>query len=150
MTVAQVVVPVNESGAPQLDFDQVIARDRCLHIVMIAHRRRYPDTVSQLMAKSIKAYNDPGDAAARPPHPLPHARLHDLRHVHATMLLLAGVPVHVVADRLGHADPSITLRVYAHVIRQHAAGIADVFAAAVEPESDDPGDGPEPSALAPC
>jgi len=83
----------------------------------------YPDTVSQLMAKSIKAYNDQEDAAARP---LPHARLHDLRHVHATMLLLAGVPVHVVADRLGHADPSITLRVYAHVIRQHAAGIADV------------------------
>ncbi len=31
-------------------------------------------------------------------------------------LLLAGVPVHVVAARLGHADPSITLRVYAHVI----------------------------------
>jgi len=26
------------------------------------------------------------------------------------------VPVHVVAARLGHADPSITLRVYAHVI----------------------------------
>ncbi|WP_165553324.1 hypothetical protein [Kribbella capetownensis] len=66
------------------------------------------------------------------------------------MLLLAGIPVHVVADRLGHADPSITLRVYAHVIRQRAAGIADVFAAAVDPERDDPEDGPEPSALAPC
>jgi integrase len=32
---------------------------------------------------------------------LPHARLHDLRHIHATTLLLAGVPVHVVAARLG-------------------------------------------------
>jgi integrase len=31
-------------------------------------------------------------------------------------LLLAGVPVHVVAARLGHGDPAITLRVYAHVI----------------------------------
>lgn len=40
--------------------------------------------------------------------------------------------VHVVAERLGHADPSITLRVYAHVIRQHAAGIADVFATQVQ------------------
>ncbi|MEV4390715.1 tyrosine-type recombinase/integrase [Nonomuraea sp. NPDC049607] len=39
-----------------------------------------------------------------------HARLHDLRHIHATILLLAGVPVHVVAARLGHTDPSITLR----------------------------------------
>jgi len=33
-----------------------------------------------------------------------------------TTSLLAGVPVHVVAARLGHADPSVTLRVSAHVI----------------------------------
>jgi integrase len=52
--------------------------------------------------------------------------------VHATTLLLAGVPVHVVANRLGHADPSTTLRVYAHVLREQAAGAADVFARAVE------------------
>jgi integrase len=39
------------------------------------------------------------------------ARLHDLRHLHATTLLLAGVPVHLVAARLGHADPAVTLRV---------------------------------------
>ncbi len=56
---------------------------------------------------------------------------HDLRHLHATMLLLAGVPVHVVTARLGHADPSVTLRVYAHVLREQAAGVADVFANAV-------------------
>jgi integrase len=54
------------------------------------------------------------------------------------MLLLAGVPVHVVAERLGHADPAITLRVYAHVIRQHAAGVADVFAAQVQAASGGP------------
>lgn len=83
-----------------------------------------PDSMTALMAKTIRAYN-----AALPPDvpALPVARLHDLRHVHATHLLLAGVPVHVVADRLGHADPAITLRVYAHVLRQHAAGVADVL-----------------------
>jgi hypothetical protein len=63
---------------------------------------------------------------------------------------LADVPVHVVADRLGHTDPSITLRVYAHVIRQHAAGIADVFAAAVDPDEDAPEEGQDPSSVAPC
>jgi integrase len=62
---------------------------------------------------------------------LPHARLHDLRHVHATTLLLAGVPVHVVAARLGHADPSITLRVYAHVISDQLTEAADIFARAI-------------------
>ena len=92
-----------------------------------------PDSMTALMAKTIRAYN-----AALPPDvpALPVARLHDLRHVHATHLLLAGVPVHVVADRLGHADPAITLRVYAHVLRQHAAGVTDVFAAAIEPGHD--------------
>jgi integrase len=45
--------------------------------------------------------------------------------------LLAGVPVQVVAARLGHADPAVTLRVYAHVLREHAAGVGDIFAQAV-------------------
>jgi integrase len=42
------------------------------------------------------------------------------------------VPVHVVAARLGHADPSTTLRVYAHVIRSAEASAADVFAQAIK------------------
>ena len=46
-------------------------------------------------------------------------------------LLLSGVPVHVVAARLGHADPAITLRVYAHVIRTAEAAAADIFAQAM-------------------
>ena len=43
---------------------------------------------------------------------------------------LAGVPVHVVAARLGHADPSITLCVYAHVINDQLIEAADIFARA--------------------
>lgn len=76
----------------------------------------HPDTMSSLMGKLV--------TAAR----LPRARLHDLRHLHATTLLLAGVPVHVVAARLGHADPSITLRVYAHVLREQSRDVAQTFA----------------------
>jgi integrase len=58
--------------------------------------RSTPDTVTSLMLKLIRVNKQ-----------LPHARLHDLRHLHATTLLLSGVPVHVVATRLGHADPAI-------------------------------------------
>ncbi|WP_433419720.1 tyrosine-type recombinase/integrase [Microtetraspora malaysiensis] len=86
----------------------------------------YPDTVSSLMPTLIKAYND-----TEPSKPLPRARLHDLRHIHATTLLLAGVPVHVVAARLGHSDPAITLRVYAHVIHEQMASAADIFASSI-------------------
>lgn len=59
---------------------------------------------------------------------LPVIRFHDLRHVHATLLLQDGEPVHVVAERLGHADPSMTLRVYAHVLRSQRASSATRFA----------------------
>lgn len=92
----------------------------------------FPDTVSQLMAKLIRAHNE--QVEARPTHGrfLPPIRLHDLRHVHATMLLQAAVPVHVVAARLGHADPSVTLRVYAHVLDSQASEVAAVFARAME------------------
>jgi hypothetical protein len=31
--------------------------------------------------------------------------------------MLSGIPVHVVAARLSHADQPATLRVYAHVVR---------------------------------
>ena len=89
----------------------------------------YPDTVTALMNKLISEYNKSVASSAQA---LPHARLHDLRHLHATTLLLAGVPVHVVADRLGHADPAVTLRVYSHVLREYALGVGDVFAQAVK------------------
>lgn len=83
----------------------------------------HPDTVSSLMASLTARHNK-----ANPSKALPLARLHDLRHIHATTLLLAGVPVHVVAARLGRADPSITLRVYAHVINEQLVEAADIFA----------------------
>lgn len=47
---------------------------------------------------------------------LPHIRLHDLRHTHATLALAAGVHPKVVSERLGHASISITLDTYSHVI----------------------------------
>ena len=39
--------------------------------------------------------------------------------------------MHDVAARLGHADPSITLRVQAHVISDQLAEAADIFARAI-------------------
>jgi integrase len=91
----------------------------------------HPDTVSSLMPVLIKRHNE-RQRNENMGKPLPAARLHDLRHVHATTLLRAGVPVHVVAVRLGHADPSITLRVYAHVLGEQLAEAAAIFARAVE------------------
>lgn len=43
-------------------------------------------------------------------------RLHDLRHTHASLLLLAGVHPKIVSERLGHASVAITLDIYSHVL----------------------------------
>lgn len=43
---------------------------------------------------------------------------HELRHFAATMAVASGADVRTVAGRLGHADPSVTLRVYNHALEQ--------------------------------
>lgn len=62
---------------------------------------------------------------------LPVLNLHGTRHTHATTLLRAGVPVHIVSKRLGHKDPSVTLNVYADAIPDDDDRAVEVFTAAV-------------------
>lgn len=68
-----------------------------------------PDVISQRFDKIVTRLG------------LPPVRLHDLRHTHATLLLLAGVPAHVVSMRLGHRSVAFTLQQYAHVLPQQQA-----------------------------
>jgi integrase len=60
---------------------------------------------------------------------LPKMRLYDLRHTHASHLLLAGTNPKVVAERLGHADVSLTLNTYSHVLERVEEGAADTVEA---------------------
>lgn len=53
---------------------------------------------------------------------------HDLRHTNATWLLVGGVELQTVSERLGHANEAITLRVYGHVLpgrSEYAAQVID-------------------------
>ena len=55
---------------------------------------------------------------------VPEISFHEMRHTHATLLLLAGVSPKVVQERLGHSNVSITLQTYSHVLpslQAHAA-----------------------------
>ena len=62
-------------------------------------------------------------------------RLHDLRHLHATQLLAAGVPVRTVSGRLGHANAATTLNVYAHFLEASDREAADVIAGLLDTPS---------------
>lgn len=43
-----------------------------------------------------------------------HITLHKLRHTYGTLCRDAQIPIETIADLLGHADPQITRRIYAH------------------------------------
>ena len=64
---------------------------------------------------------------------LPHIHLHSLRHFAATELLAAGVNPRVAADVLGHADPAMTLRVYAHASVERQRAATGILARAIPP-----------------
>lgn len=44
--------------------------------------------------------------------------VYGLRHSYATLAILAGVPIKVVSENLGHASIDLTLRTYAHVFTE--------------------------------
>ena len=64
---------------------------------------------------------------------------HGLRHVHATMLLQHHVDLQSVSSRMGHSDPSVTLRAYADAMPardQEAAATMDALLLSADPAAD--------------
>lgn len=59
---------------------------------------------------------------------VPYLKPHALRHTHATLLLEAGEPLHVVAERLGHKDAMVTATVYAQVTTSQSKKVAQTYA----------------------
>ncbi len=120
-TVAVLRAHKRERGALALQ----LARDEALVFGDIQGDLRNPEHVSRQFARDAARCRDAlGDCAG----PLPVIRLHDLRHTHATLLLSAREPVHVVSARLGHANAVVTMTVYAHVLPGSQRDAADLFA----------------------
>jgi integrase len=55
-------------------------------------------------------------------------RFHDLRHTFASLLMANGEDVVRVSRLLGHASPTITLRVYSHMLPKEHYGSAERLA----------------------
>ena len=74
---------------------------------------------------------------------------HGLRHVHASMLLQHHVDLQSVSSRMGHSDPSVTLRAYADAMPardQEAAAAMDRLLITADPSAAPP----DPPAAAPA
>src|SRR5262249_44109746 len=55
---------------------------------------------------------------------LPAVSFHALRHTHASALIAAGLDVVQVSKRLGHSNPTTTLRIYSHLFKQDDSAAA--------------------------
>ena len=77
-----------------------------------------PESLSQLFDRLQRTMPD-----------LTRIRFHDLRHTHASLLIMDGVPVKVVSERLGHANVAFTIHTYQHLLPGMSAAAAQQFAA---------------------
>ena len=64
---------------------------------------------------------------------VPRPRIHDLRHTHASTLLAAGVPIHIVQMRLGHESIKTTVDTYGHLLPDAQALAASAASLAFGP-----------------
>ena len=64
---------------------------------------------------AIDRYN----ADKEPADQLPHIPFHGLRHTSATLLIAAHQDVRTVSNRLGHAQASTTMNIYAHALKEN-------------------------------
>lgn len=55
---------------------------------------------------------------------MPRIRLHDLRHLHVSLLVKNGVDAATIADRVGHTRASFTLDVYTHLFDEQRTAAA--------------------------
>lgn len=104
-----------------------LARDDALVFGDHEGRHRNPEHVSRQFVTDVRRCN-----LSHASNKLPTIRLHDLRHTHATLLLTAREPVHVVSQRLGHASAVVTMTVYAHVLPGSQREAANLFARLIE------------------
>lgn len=80
----------------------------------IAERQLRPDAAALPELQQHSLYNAMDNACRRAG--LLHYHPHDLRHRRASLWIAQGLPLTDLGVRIGHADLTTTLRVYAHVV----------------------------------
>lgn len=84
----------------------------------------FPQTLGKWFSKFIKKHNDKimNDKSIpeenKKDYLLDKVNFHGLRHTNATLLINQGVDIATVSKRLGHAEPSTTLKIYTHALQK--------------------------------
>lgn len=96
--------------------------DNNLLFVQWNGKQMHPCTPYSTFKDIIKKYNKTVENEA---DKLPHIPLHGLRHTSATLLISDNVDIRTVSARLGHAQTSTTMNIYAHALEKMDEKAAD-------------------------
>lgn len=88
-------------------------------------------TPYQALQDAITRYNNGKPADQQ----LPHIPFHGLRHTSATLLIAGHQDLKTVSKRLGHAQTSTTMNIYAHALQESDRKAADALEAILEKHS---------------
>lgn len=80
-------------------------------------------TPYEALQDAIKRYND----GRKPSDQLPAIPFHGLRHTSATLLIASQQDIKTVSNRLGHAQTSTTMNIYAHALQESDRKASDVL-----------------------
>ena len=86
---------------------------------------RTPNSLTRAFHRLCRTMESEALAADPPRVETWQFRFHDLRHLSATQMVAQGLDPKTVASRLGHANPSVTLAVYAHAVEARDRDAAD-------------------------
>ncbi len=120
--------PKTEKGFRQIALPPFIVdlmKDCLRRLNYPAGNQRIFETVTK--ATLPRALNKGAKAAG-----LPHIRVHDLRHSHASLLIEQGFSPLVIKERLGHESIETTLNTYSHLYPNKQSEIAERLQALVE------------------
>jgi integrase len=126
----QVTLPWNEPGNPRRHGQPVTTS------LLFTHR---------LGALNSSTFNTTAWRPARLAAGMSSGGLHQLRHFYASALLAGGVDIRALSEYLGHHDPAVTLRIYAHLMPSARGRALRAIEAALGGGRDAPGEdhGPE-------
>jgi len=73
----------------------------------------HPDTVTKFLNEFLKK------------HKLKHSSIHNLRHIHCSILVDSGMSYKKIADQLGHADLQMLMTRYTHNMTKNTKETAE-------------------------
>lgn len=108
----KITTPKNDSSEriisiPRQLYEEIVATFKPGEVWVFSHDGFYPFS----RGYSLYALNRFAKKAG-----IKKIRVHDLRHSCASMLISSGVPITAVSKQLGHANVTMTLNVYAHLL----------------------------------